>query len=104
MYVFWWTGRGYQVFLVIVLTLAIFGILVAAGVPDRPWVWSIALLAAAGVNWHVGTKANRKKLAALKPRSVKDRMLYRARHKFMSLPMETFSIVIVLGALVVLLV
>ena len=38
MYVFWWTGRGYQVFLVIVLTLFAFGVLVAAGVPDRPLV------------------------------------------------------------------
>ena len=98
MYVFWWSGRGYYTVLVVLGVLTVFGLLVAIGIPDGLWFWAVALLAAAALNWHLGSKINRKKLAALKPRSLRSRLFYRAHHRFMSLPMETFSLVLIAGS------
>jgi len=97
-YIFWWSGRGYVTILVILGTLTAFGLAAAAGVPDRPLLWAIALLVAAALNWHFGSRINRKKLAAAKPRSLRARLFYPARHRLMSLPMETFSIPLVICA------
>jgi hypothetical protein len=98
MYVFWWSGRGYYTVIVVLGVLTAFGLLAAVGIPDGPLFWAVALLAAAALNWHFGSKINRKKLAALKPRSVKSRLFYRAHHRFMSVPMETFSLVLIAGS------
>lgn len=97
MYVFWWTGRGYLTPIIVVGTLSVFALVLQAGRPilvDRPWFWGIGLLVAAALNWHLGSKANRKKLAVLQPRSTRNRLFYRARNRFMSLPMESFSLII----------
>jgi hypothetical protein len=103
MYIFWWSGRGYLTILVVLGTLATFGVLQAAtGIADGPWFWGSGLLVAAVLNWHIGSKVNRKKLAVLKPTGVRSRLLYRARHRSMSLPMETFSLVIAVAGLIVL--
>lgn len=95
MYFFWWSGRGYLTILIVLGTLSAFGVLqMTSGVSDGPWLWGSALLVAALANWQLGSKVNRKKLIALKPQGARDRLLYRARHSFMSLPMETFSLVV----------
>src|SRR5215213_5326514 len=96
-YVFWWSGRGYLTPVIILATLSGFGIVLQASRPllaDSAWFWGIGLLVAAALNWHFGTRANQKKLATIKTKTMKDRLLYRARHRFMALPMETFSLVI----------
>ena len=95
MYVFWWSGRGYYTVLVVLGVLTAFGLLAAVGIPDGPWFWAVALLAAAAANWQVGSNLNRKKLGTLKPRSFKSRLFYHAHHRFMSVPMETFSLVLI---------
>lgn len=104
MLVFWWSGRGYFTPIILLATLSLFGVLLQAGrsiIADRPWLWGIALLAAAALNWHFGSKANRKKLAVLKPKSTRERLLYRARHCFMSLPMESFSVIVAVSGLAI---
>ncbi|HMJ05011.1 MAG TPA: hypothetical protein VK474_02025 [Chthoniobacterales bacterium] len=103
MFIFWWSGRGYLTFLIVLSALAAFGLVQrASGAADGPWIWGSALLVAAAVNWHFGRKVNRKKLLALKPGGARDQLFYRARHRFMSLPMETFSLVIAVVGLTLL--
>jgi hypothetical protein len=101
-YVAWWTGRGYSTILVVVMSLMLFELITRAlGLPDGPWVFGSALLGAAAANWVIGRKLNRRSLAKVRSHRVRKRLIYRARHKFMSLPMETFSVVIALmGALI----
>ena len=97
MIVFWWTGRGYTTVLIWMLTMTAFGIMLAAGQPilqDRPWFWGLAFLSAAGLNWHFGSRLNQKSLRKARPVGLQQRLLYRARHRFMSMPMETFSIIL----------
>lgn len=103
MYIFWWSGRGYLTVFVVLGTLAALGVLqTVSGIADGPWLWGSGLLIAAVLNWHIGTKVNRKKLAVSRPSGARSRLLYRARHCFMSLPMETFSLVIAVIGLIVL--
>lgn len=95
MYVFWWSGRGYLTPIILVATLAAFGLVLQAGRPmisDALWYWGIAFLASAVANWIVGVRANHKKRRA----AGSARLIYGARHRFMSIPMETFSVVLVL--------
>lgn len=102
MYIVWWCGRGYLTVVIVLGTLAAFGVLQAAsGLSDGPWLWGSGLLVAAALNWHFGSKANRKKRAASNPTGAR-RLFYRAGHRFMSLPMETFSLVIAVAGLIVL--
>lgn len=99
-YVFWWSGRGYITLLILLGTLAVFGLMLQAArplIPDRPWFWGAGLLVAATLNWHFGSRINSRKRAASRPKNTWDRVFYRAHHRFMSLPMETFSGVIALA-------
>jgi len=103
-FAFWWSGRGYLTALIVLGTLSASGIILQASrsvIDDRLWFWGTALVAAAALNWHVGTKVNRRKLSQLAPRGLRERLLYRARNRFMSLPMETFSIVIGLSGVAI---
>ncbi len=94
-YVAWWTGKGYQTIWIVLASAIMFELVRAAlKLPDGMWVFGLALLGAAVANWFVGRKANRKSLAKVRTHRIKERLLYRARHKFMSLPMETFSVVL----------
>lgn len=103
MYIVWWSGRGYLTILIVLGTLAAFGLVErASSIADGSWFWSAALLLAAGINWHFGSKINRKKRAALRPAGARDRLFYRGRHRFMSVPMESFSLVIAACGFVVL--
>lgn len=100
MLVFWWTGKGYLTPIIVIVVLTIFGIVLQAGSPflhDAPWFWGIAFICAAAVNWSVGRKHNAKKLAAVRSSRLRDRLLYPARNKFMSLPLETWSIPLAVG-------
>ncbi len=100
MLVFWWTGKGYLTPIILIVVLAIFGVVLQAGRPiisDAPWFWGIAFIFAAAVNWRVGRKHNRKKLAAVRSIRFRDKLVYPARNKFMSLPFEAWSIPLAVG-------
>ena len=103
-FAFWWTGKGYVTALIVFGALCLSGILFQGLAPqlnDRPWPWMFALLAAAAINWKLGRNYNAKGRAkALATTTKANQFLYRARHRFMSLPMETFSFVLVAIALV----
>jgi hypothetical protein len=94
-YVAWWTGRGYLTIWVVVASAILFELARAAfGLPDGVWVFGLALLGAAAANWTIGRKFNKKSFAKVRSTRLKERLLYRARHQFMSLPMETFSVLL----------
>ena len=94
MFIAWWTGKGYQTALIVLGTLAVCGALLVILPPgfDNRWYWSVGLALAALFNWFAGRKANRVRRS--RTRSLRDRIIYNARHRFMSVPMETFSIFI----------
>jgi hypothetical protein len=102
-FVAWWTGRGYNTILIVVAAAVLFELLRAAlHLPEGLWVFGVALIGASAANWVVGRKLNRKSLAKVRSHRLRERLMYRARHKFMSLPMETFSVILALGAVGVL--
>ena len=102
-YVAWWTGHGYRTILIVVAATVVFEVLRAAlSLPEGAWVFGVALLAAAVANWLYGRKLNRKSLAKVRSLRIRERLVYRARNRFMSLPMETFSVVIAAAGLAVL--
>lgn len=97
-YVAWWTGKGYQTIWIVVTSAILFELARAAfNLPEGVWVFGLALIGAAVANWFIGRKVNRKSLAKVRTRDLRQRLLYRARHKFMSLPMETFSILLAIA-------
>ena len=99
-FIAWWTGRGYSTILVVVAALVMFELSrKALNLPEGLWVFGAALLGAAAANWVIGRKFNRKSLAKVRSHRVRERLIYRARHKFMSLPMETFSVIIAVAGL-----
>lgn len=97
MLVFWWQNKGYQTLLIVLLALCAFGLMQAAFrayIPDRPWFWGLAFIVAAAINWRQGTALNERSLKKAKPGSLGRRLHYKASHRFMSMPMETFSVVL----------
>ncbi|MDB5700996.1 MAG: hypothetical protein JWL66_1195 [Sphingomonadales bacterium] len=103
MLIFWWTGKGYLTPVILFGVFILFGVILQAGrpvIPDRPWFWGLALLAAAGTNWYVGRRENAKKIAAIQSIRFRDRLIYRARNKFMSLPFESWSVPLASGGLI----
>lgn len=102
-YVAWYTGRGYLTIWTVVGSAIIFELARAAfDLPDGVWVFGLALLGAAVANWLIGRKFNAKSLRKVRSSRLKQRLLYRARHKFMSLPMETFSLLLGVAGMAVL--
>jgi hypothetical protein len=102
-YVAWWTGRGYSTILIVVAAAVLFELLRAVlKLPEGLWIFGLALLGAAAANWVIGRKLNRKSLAKVRSDRIRERLMYRARHKFMSLPMETFSVIIAVAGVAVL--
>ena len=102
MFVFWWMGRGYVTALIIFGSMMVFALVLqafAAFIPDQRWYWGLSLVAAAAVTWKVGSHFNRKRLSKAPKRNLKERLLYKATNRFMSVPMETFSIVILAGGI-----
>jgi hypothetical protein len=98
MFIAWWTGKGYATIIIVLLTLTAFGIILQAGAPilqDQSWYWGIGFLAAAIINWMAGTRWNKRRIERTAPKSLRERLWYPAMNRFMSMPMETFSVVIV---------
>jgi hypothetical protein len=94
-YVAWWTGRGYSTILIVVASIVLLQLLrMVLGLPNGLWVFDVAMLGAAAANWTIGRKLNRKALLKVRSNRARERLFYRARHKFMSLPMQTFSVMI----------
>ena len=97
MLVFWWQGKGYQTFVIWILAMIAFGLILAVGktlIPDRPWYWGLAFVAAAAINWQRGTKLNAKSRSRRQDSRL-SALFYKSPHRFMSMPMETFSFVLV---------
>ena len=100
MFVFWWQGKGFFTVLIVVAAAIVTGIIAdALHLPSyTPWFWTIALLVAAPFNWVVGRRYNYRRRKTLGPISAWTQLTYRARHKFMSLPMETWSPIMLIAA------
>ncbi len=104
MLVFWWTGKGYLTPVIVVATVIVFVFILRAVTPnyeDDGVFWGLTLAVAGVLNWIAGRKQNARKLAAVRSDKLRDRLIYRARHKFMSLPFEVWSIPLVLTGLIV---
>jgi hypothetical protein len=102
-YIVWWTGRGYYTVPILVASMVVFELARAAlHLPDGFWVFGFALVGAAAANWVAGRKLNRQSLKKVRTHPVRERLIYRARHKFMSVPMETFSVPMAAAGLAVL--
>ena len=66
---------------------------------DTTWFWGSALVCAGVANWIIGRRQNAKRRAAVRSIRFRDALVYRARHTFMSLPIETWSIPLVAGGI-----
>jgi hypothetical protein len=92
-FITWWTGRGYYTLPILVASMVVFELARAAfHLPDGFWVFGFALIGASPANWFAGRKLNRQSLKKVRTRRVRERLFYRAQHKFVSVPMETFSV------------
>ena len=100
MLIFWWQGKGFATLLIVVAAAILVGMIAdAAHLPSwTPLFWAALLLLAAPVNWLIGVRLNAKRRGYAPPATVLRRFFYRAPHKFMSLPMESWSIVMVVAA------
>ena len=90
--VFWWTGRGFLSLVFLIGITGAFGAIVTLSFGEKafessPWLWGVGVLLAVAVNWFAGSKLNRRSLNPFQG-GVKARLLYRARNRFLSLPME----------------
>ncbi len=100
--VFWWTGRGFFSLLFLIGVFGVFGAIVSFTVGDvafstAPWLWGVGWVLAAIANWVGGSRINRRALNPFRG-DLRYRLFYRARNKFLSLPMEVWSIpALVLG-------
>ena len=95
---FWWTGRGYYTLLVVLATMTVcalaLNVLHINDIEGRAF-WGIVIALSAIPNWFLGIWMNATKRASIRGERLSDKLLYRARHGFLSLPMESFSVVIV---------
>ncbi len=100
--IFWWQGKGYQTALIWLASLCLFGLVQMIGkgvIPDQPWYWSLGYIFAAVWNWHYGSKLNAKRRSHIALPELRNRLFYKAIHRFMSVPMETFSIFFLIVAM-----
>ncbi len=103
--VFWWTGKGFLTLLFVIGVFGAFGAIVTFTAGDQtlakfPWLNGVALLIAGIVNWLGGRRLNRRPLSPLRW-DPNNRILYRARHRFLSVSMELWSVPIMLVGLVI---
>jgi len=100
MFIFWWQGKGFLTLLIMVASAILVGMIAdAMHWPSwTPLFWAAVLLVAAPVNWLIGTRLNARRRGYAPPDKLLRRFLYRAPHKFMSLPMESWSIVMMISA------
>jgi hypothetical protein len=95
--VFWWTERGYLGLLSTIGVVGVFGALVTFAWGDSafdtfPWLWGVAMLLAAIASWCVGRRINGRPLRPIRGTSFRNRFFYPARNRFVSLPVETWSL------------
>jgi hypothetical protein len=95
--VFWWTGRGFLALLSLIGVIGLFGAVLTFAFGDSifirlPWLWGVGLLLAAVINWVVGCRINRRPYLPKRSWRVKFWLSRPARHRFMSLAMELWSI------------
>ena len=93
--VFWWTGRGFLSLLFLIGVFGVFGAVVTLTVGDAafqrwPWLWGVGLLLASVANWVGGARMNHTSVNPLTG-SIRDRLTYRPKNRFLSLPMELWS-------------
>lgn len=101
----WWTGRGIRTPLYLIGIAFALGAFLSAvfgmdHLDQRLWFWGTCFLLTAVVNWVLGSRLNRNTSEMPKLGKLKGRLLYRARNRFMSLPMETWSIPLAIGGVV----
>jgi hypothetical protein len=93
----WWTGRGYLAMLTIIGVYGGFGAVVTLAFGEsvfdtQPWLWSVAALLAASVTWYVGSRINGRPWRLPKYTTFRQRLIYDAPNRFMSLPVETWAL------------
>lgn len=106
MLVFWWQGKGYWTLLLLLLVgMAGTLMLQAVGLgTEGPWFAAAVLAVAAAWNWSVGSRWNASGRRRRPVVGAWQRLTYRtADHRFLSLPMESFSVVMAAGSLLLLL-
>jgi len=95
--VFWWTGRGYLALLTLIGVYGLFGAILTLTFGEvvfdyLPWLWGVASLISAGVTWTVGSRLNGRPPQWPRRAFWKNRLIYPARNRFVSLPVETWAI------------
>lgn len=107
LYVFWWTGKGYRLPLIVLGCCMIAGFIgqaISPALVDGLPFWGGVLIAAAIPVWLYGRRLNAKAIKALRSPRMQDHLLYRARHKFFSLPFETNALLLVCAGAIMILV
>jgi hypothetical protein len=102
MVIFWWTCKGYLTAIIVLAVFTTFGIMVRIGDPflqDTPAYWGLAGIVSAAADWLVGRRVNAKAIASVRSVRFRHKLIYRARHKFMSLPLELWSVPLMLGGI-----
>ena len=95
MLTYFWREEGYQtiwVWLATFLTFTVLGLLVKPYYPVHLWFWGVAFFVCAWFNWRMGTRMNRRSLEKRNPQTVWRRLFYKSKHRFLMMPMETFSV------------
>ena len=95
MMIFWWTGKGWKPALILMLTLVatrIVQIVMRDFIGDPHWLWALAFLVAAAITWKLCSHDNRKATSRKMSPNLKNRLLYKPRNRFMSLPSETWAV------------
>jgi len=102
MLVFWWQGKGFYALLIVFgVGLALSLVRGATGLlpQDGPVFVAVVLAVSAAVTWYAGSRLNawsRGRRPVIGPWK---RLTYRtARHRFLSLPMETSSVLMLIVA------
>jgi hypothetical protein len=104
--VFWWTGKGYLTAVIVLAVFSAFGLAVPAVSPflkESPEYWGSAAVVAAVIVWLVGRRVNAKAIASVRSIHFRHKLFYRARHRFMSLPLEIWAIPLAIGGVVTIL-
>ena len=103
MAIFWWTGKGYLTAIIVLAVFSVFGIAIAIGSPilkETPAYWGLAAVVAAVIVWLVGRRVNSEAIASIRSIHLRHKLIYRARHKFMSLPLELWAAPLSVGGII----
>lgn len=99
-----WTGRGYLTAIILLVVFGGFGILSPFHghvTESLGLYWGGAALIAAVPNWLVGRRMNVRARAFALATPGARKLFYRARHRFLGVPMELWSVPLVLGGIAV---